>query len=123
LTLTEAIRVFELAIENRAKCSGAAYWLEVERKEYLLPGRKGDVLRAFWKEHSKTGLEPYIRTAPENKIRYSHMREHIPEIKQISLNTAQLKIMDPTKVEAVMEPISNNKAPAKQTPKEKLKHL
>jgi len=103
LTLTEAIKVFELAIENTSRCSGAAYWLEVERKKHLLPGRDGHVLRAFWKEFSKTGLESYIRTASEFKRRFSHMKEHIPEIKQIHLNTAQLKIMDPT--ETTIEPL------------------
>ena len=81
LTLTEAIKVFELAISNHTKCSGAAFWLEIERKEHILPGRDGDVLRAFWKEFSKTGLEEYIRTAGENNRRFSLMKEHIPEIK------------------------------------------
>ena len=117
MTLTEAIKVFELAIANQSRCSGAAYWLEIERKEYILPGRDGDVLRAFWKEFSKTGLESYIRTATENKRRFSFLKEHIPEIKQIPLN-AQLKILDPT-MDTPIEPMT--KAPV--AVKDKIKQL
>jgi len=80
-TLTEAIKVFEIAVANVERSGGATFWREIEKKTHIISNRSAESLRGFWKKHSEQGLEDFIRKALENNLRFSHMIKNIPEIK------------------------------------------
>ena len=61
-TITEAIKIFDLAINNVAQARGATFWKKVE-DEYLLPNRTSESMRSFWKQSANNGLEDYLREA------------------------------------------------------------
>ena len=59
-TITEAIKVFQIALQNKTKSKSATFWMEIERNQ-TLPRRTADSLRNFWKTVEKKGLENYMR--------------------------------------------------------------
>ena len=78
-TITEALKVFSLALPNKKKSKSANFWMQVER-EKTLPNRTADSLRNFWKTNEKKGLENYMRTALENNTWYCHAFCKIPKV-------------------------------------------
>ena len=82
-TITEGLKIFELAKANQKterEARGSAFWLEVERKG-LIPNRKGDCLREFWKLHIHGELEDYMRKAVADEDRYCHAQKQIPQVR------------------------------------------
>jgi hypothetical protein len=86
-TLTEAFKVFELGLENIDSSYGATFWIKIERDE-VIPNRTAESMRGFWKAHSRNGLELFIRSSSESKVRYSHFCKNIPEVKTTAISAS-----------------------------------
>ena len=78
-TITEGIKIFELALANPESASGSSFWLQVQR-EGILPKRPGESMRNFWKENRLKGLEAYITNAVQDDTRYCHAFKAIPKV-------------------------------------------
>lgn len=78
-TITEAIKVFDLALANSTQARGAAFWKKVEDNQ-LLPKRTCESMRSFWKQNANEGLEIYLREAISKQIRYCHGFSEIPQV-------------------------------------------
>lgn len=76
-TITEALKVFEIASKNPKNNKSAQYWKDVENKE-LIPNRPAESLRNFYKTHANESIEHYMKVALEKRIRYCHAFQNIP---------------------------------------------
>lgn len=81
-TITEALKVFSLALPNKQKSKSANFWIQVER-EQILARRTADSLRNFWKTVEKKGLENYMRDALDGGTWYCHAFCKIPKVQLI----------------------------------------
>jgi hypothetical protein len=79
-TLTESIKIYKIALENKSKAKSASFWLEVERNQEL-PQRTADSLRNFWKNVEKKGLEKYMKDQLSTVTWYCHAFSSIPTVK------------------------------------------
>jgi len=82
-TMTEGIKIFEIALASQKTekdARGSAFWLRVERNE-LIPNRRGESLRDFWKENLHDGLDEYMREAVTSETRYCHAFKQIPQVR------------------------------------------
>lgn len=60
-TMTEALKVFEIAAANRKKNNTSAnFWKEIEALA-IFPNRPSESLRNFYKHNSQRGVEEYIK--------------------------------------------------------------
>lgn len=89
-TITEAIKIFEIALANRNSARGASFWIKIERENFL-PKRSADSMRNFWKSHMNTGLENYMKNALEDNVRYCHAFINIPKVKVASSVTSAVE--------------------------------
>jgi hypothetical protein len=94
-TLTEAFKVFELGLANIDSSYGATFWIKIERDERI-PNRTAESMRGFWKAHSRNGLELYIRSSGEAKVRYSHFMKNIPDVKITEMTSKTQRMIDLT---------------------------
>ena len=78
-TITEGIKIFELALANPSNSRGAVFWLQVEQKG-IIPRRPGESMRNFWKIHTHQGLEAYLARAVKDEHRYCHAFKRIPQV-------------------------------------------
>jgi hypothetical protein len=65
-TITEAIKIFDLALNNKTQARGASFWKKIE-DDQIIPKRTSESMRSFWKQHSNQGLEIYLKHAIENQ--------------------------------------------------------
>ena len=82
-TITEGIKIFELALANQTThnlARGSAFWLEVERTR-IVPNRPGESMRNHWKDSSRKGLEQYLSQEVTKEARYCHAFKHIPQLR------------------------------------------
>lgn len=59
-TITEAIKIFQLACDSKDRGKSATFWKEIEDKG-LIPERRAESMRNFLKTSLKYGLEPYFK--------------------------------------------------------------
>lgn len=78
-TITEAIKIFSLALANPQVARGANFWNSIE-KEGLIPNRTSDSMRSFWKENTNSGLVNYLQQAIKNRAWYCHAFSEIPQV-------------------------------------------
>ena len=76
-TITEAIKIFEIALANQKSARGASFWKKVEL-ENTVPKRSADSMRNFWKTNAAKGLENYMQHALQDKVRFCHAFINIP---------------------------------------------
>lgn len=81
-TITEAIKVFQIALRNKQCSKSAQFWMQVER-EYTLPKRTADSLRNFWKTVERKGIENYMRSALDSNTWYCHSFPRIPKVQLV----------------------------------------
>jgi tRNA U34 2-thiouridine synthase MnmA/TrmU len=81
-TIREAVKVFEIALQNKSKSKSACFWMEIERRQ-ILPKRSADSLRNFWKTVERKGLENYMKDALEGNTWYCHAFCKIPKVQLI----------------------------------------
>ena len=84
-TITEAIKIYKIAIPNKLNSKSASFWVNVERKMEL-PNRTADSLRNFWKTVEKKGLEHHMKTSLDSDTRYCHAFSKIPKVQCIALS-------------------------------------
>lgn len=86
-TITEGIKVFELALANPKNARGSAFWLKVQRSG-VIPVRSGHSMRTFWKLNAMSGLEAFITKSVEDEHRFCHAFKHIPAVTSSSIQTS-----------------------------------
>ena len=79
-TITEAIKVAEIAQQNPKNNRSVLCWMAIERAG-TLPKRTAESLRTFYKNNVAKGLEEYIKYALEQDLRFSHAYPRIPRVK------------------------------------------
>ena len=82
-TITEALKVFTIALRNREKNKAASYWVEVERTG-IMPNRSADSMRNFFKTALKKGLENFMKQALSQNTWYCHAFTRIPKVELIT---------------------------------------
>ena len=87
-TITEAIKIFQIAIRNKQFAKSAQFWMTVERQN-TLPKRTADSLRNFWKTVEKKGIENYMRNALDSNVWFCHSFPRIPKVELIRPTRAE----------------------------------
>jgi hypothetical protein len=70
-TLTEAIKIDELARLHPQRSKGATFWKEIEEQGWLIPQRTCESMRNFLKTQLKFGLQDFFKHQL-GKLKFSH---------------------------------------------------
>lgn len=79
-TITEALKIWKLYEKARDRNRGqsSSFWQEVEDKGLLMT-RSCDSMRNFLKTKLNYGIEPYIKWAIENDMKFSFSQPNFPK--------------------------------------------